>query len=522
MIRIRHAERRLRRTSGLRPIECLEGRQLLTAGTLDATFGGTGMVTTQIGVGFTPGTTLAQPSAVAVQADSKVVVVGQCASPNGYTYHFAIARYNTDGSLDTSFASGGTLILPVGSQNSYAYGVAIQPDGKILVSGTADTTSSGSSWALVRLNPTGTLDTTFGGGTGEVFTSFMANSSAGPGYADSITLQADGRIVVAGDAEVSVTTTKSHGVVTTTYTYGAAVARYNTNGSLDTTFGNGGRVTNTNLTIPGGSTDSAHTMAIDTSGRIDVAGQATINGVSEMGVERYLPNGVLDSTFGTGGMTGYLAPGHSSGIAYSLGLQSTGKIVVSGNSPLSNSTSPPPLLLLRFNTNGSLDETFGTSGVYTDSRLTTIVTVIIQPADDKILATARPMPNGPPSYQFALTRVLADGSSADPSFGTSGIGLSAFPYGGNAPRPTSLALAPGGNIVVTGVDNINGQGIVFATARFLGDPPTPAAQPAHASTQPTTSLTATDPTLVPLALDDNSFVDSLPTAKRRKSATLAG
>ena len=521
MIRIRHAGRRVRRAQCLRSVECLEGRQLLTAGTLDTTFGGTGMVTTAIGVGLTAGTTLAQSNAVAVQADSKVVVVGQCASPNSYTYHFTIARYNTDGSLDTSFANGGTLILPAGSGvNSYAYGVAIQPDGKMLVSGTADTTSSGSTWTIVRLNSNGTLDTTFGG-TGEVFTSFMANGTPGPGYAYSIATQADGTIVVSGDAEVSSTTTKSHGVVTTTNTYAAAVACYNADGSLDTTFGNGGKVTNTNLTVTGNSTSYAQSMLIDTSGRIDVAGQATINGVAKMAVERYLPNGTLDSTFGTGGIASDLVPGSSSGAAYSIGLQSTGKIVVSGYSPLANYTNPPPLSIIRFNTNGSLDGTFGVSGVYTDSRLTTTPTLIIQPADDKILAVARPLPNGIPSYQFALTRVLADGSSVDTSFGTNGIGWSAFTYAGSAPRPNDLALAPGGDIVVTGYYHSNSVGTLFATARFLGDSPTSAAQPAHTSTQTITEVTALDPTLVILALDDTSFVASLPATTRRKSATMA-
>ena len=128
-------------------------------------------------------------------------------------------------------------------------------------------------------------------------------------------------------------------------------------------------------------------------------------------------------------------------------------------------------------------------------------------------------PNGIPSYQMALTRILADGSSADQSFGTNGIGLSAFPYASSSPRPNDLALAPGGNIVVTGIGSTYGR---FATARFLGDPTTPAVQPTHASAPPTTALTATDPTLVPLALNDTSFVASLLTTKSRKTRWMTG
>jgi uncharacterized delta-60 repeat protein len=470
------------------------------------------MVTSVIGI--SPSTGMTRADAVAVQPDSKVVVVGLCASPNSSTYQFAVARYNTDGGLDSTFANGGELILPVGSGGGGdAYGVEIQPDGKILVSGTANTPSQGSSWTLVRLNSNGTLDTTFGGGTGEVFTSFMANGATGSGNAYSIALQTDGKIVVAGNALVSVTTTKSHGVVTTTYTYGTAVARYNTDGSLDTSFGSGGKAVNTNLTVIGNAFNYSRMMAIDAAGRIDVVAQAMVNGGSGFGVERYLPNGTLDPTFGTGGVSSFLTPGDSSDYVASLGLQSSGEIVVDGRGNNSLSTK-----ILRLNINGGVDTTFASSGVYTDSRLTIPDGMIVQP-DDKILVTSRPTPNGIPSYQFAVSRVLADGSAADASFGSNGIATTAFPYGGSAPQPYALALGPDGKIAVTGFVPTNPSTAIFAAARFLGDSTTTMAV-AQAST--ITPLRSTSgnlaPTLIVAALDSPDLWDLFVPLTKRRSA----
>jgi uncharacterized delta-60 repeat protein len=439
-------------------IESLEGRALMTAGALDTTYGGTGMVTTAIG------TFASESLAAAVQPDLKVVVAGWTNSPS----QFAIARCNPDGSLDTAFGSGGIVVLPL-SQGNGAQAVALQPDGKILAAGSAEfTVKKGTSiveWAVVRLNPNGSLDTTFGGGTGEVFTAFAAASSNPPSaIVYALALQSDGKIVATGTGSVT-----QNGTVTN----GLAVARYNPDGSLDTAFGSGGKVVDTALGPLSWNGRSGQMVAIDGSGRIDVAGR-TGGATSGMDVARFQSNGALDSSFGSGGMVSLLPPGATYAMASSLGLQSTGQIVVYGAS-----TFPPGTVatgtasvatLLRLNPDGSLDTSFGSRGIYTDNRMYQASGMVIQPADDKIVAVAIGDVNGSLSPHFWVTRVLANGSAYDPTFGTNGLAEANFNSGTSfGERPSTAALAPDGKIVVTGMLT-NGTRWVFGTARFLGDP----------------------------------------------------
>ncbi len=277
-------------------IEPLEGRALLTAGALDTTFGGTGMVSTNLD------STGDVSRAVAVQPDSKVVVAGNTGQ-NTYPPHLSVVRYNADGSLDTTFGKGGIFIDPFGPNVIEQYVnhdcVAIQSDGKIVVAGSAVvavTTRSGKKttttdyfdWMLVRLNSNGTLDSTFGNG-GQVIIPFGTRSRS---TAEAVTIQpADGKIVVAGGASPT-TSAGPFGEFT--------VVRYNTNGTPDTTFGSGG-VVMTDLSQLLGVTNSpsqAEAVTIDSSGRIVAAGNASaFNGIArgEMTVVRYTPSGALDS-----------------------------------------------------------------------------------------------------------------------------------------------------------------------------------------------------------------------------------
>jgi uncharacterized delta-60 repeat protein len=177
-------------------VEPLEGRALLSAGALDTSFGGTGMVTTAI-------QDHANSQAVAVQSDLKVVVVGD-SGKTGST-HTTIARYNGDGSLDSSFGTGGIVTNPLSNTSTLsdgAYAVAIQPaDGKIVVASwdqvPAKKGPAFNDWAIVRLNANGSLDTTFGAGKGYVLTGFGAPAGTGQNVY-SIALQPDGKIVAAG------------------------------------------------------------------------------------------------------------------------------------------------------------------------------------------------------------------------------------------------------------------------------------------------------------------------------------
>jgi uncharacterized delta-60 repeat protein len=471
-------------------VESMEVRTLLNAGALDTTYGGTGMVTTPIQLDSTS-------LAVAVQPDLKVVVAGYSDSGPTYLSHFTIARYNPNGTLDTSFGSGGVAVIPLSTvQGDEAFAVAIQPDGKIVAAGYSTVAGKkkatySDDWAIVRLNTNGTLDSTFGGGTGYVLTNFAA-ASGNPSYdvASAIALQSNGQIVVAGQG-----------------TDGIAVVRYNANGTLDTTFGTSG-VVNTGMTWITDDGQAGQIVAIDGSGRIDVAG--TIMGTTDTwGIARLLANGSLDPTFGTEGFVNFLPPGSSAAVARSIALQSTGKIVVYGQANYAASHSLEPTLV-RLNTDGSLDTTFGAGGVYMESRMFVAMSLVIQP-DDEILADGNGAVNGMRDPQTWVTRVLANGSSYDPSFGTNGLTETNFNANGATPlAPFAVALGPDGNIVLAGINDL-----VFSSARFLGGSMSPTtalvAQGASATT------IAPDPTLVPIVLDQSLFVDSLTSTKHRRT-----
>ena len=394
-------------------------------------------------------------------------------------------------------------MVPIGSYNDgdQSFAVAIQPnDGKILVAGYADildkkTGDYYSDWAIVRLNPNGTPDTTFGG-VGYVTTRLTPEIWLGQNEADAIVVQANGQIVVGGWLG---------GVSTNGTIQGLALVRYNANGSLDTTFGTGGEVINTGISY---NNSAPMTMAIDGSGRIDVAGQSTV-GAGGAIVDRYLANGTLDSTFGSGGVAG--PPAASRHAANGVALQSTGNIVVYG---LSNSASASAMLV-RLNTDGSLDTTFGINGVYSESRMVSFDSIVIQPTDDDIVAVGAGLVNGQVDFDFWVTRVLADGSAYDSNFGANGLSEANFPLGSG---PTSVVLDPSGRILVTGpVSHYNGKtySYYFATARFLGNSSDVMTAPGNTAAPSTTN--PPDSLLVSLALDEALFLDSLASHKRRLS-----
>ena len=170
---------------------------------------------------------------MALQHDGKIVVAGSTGQSSGN--FFAVVRLNGDGSLDTSFGSDGTLTTKLGQGESQAASVALQADGKIVVAGYTFF-QPGRLFALARYNSDGSLDTSFDG-NGKLTTQF-SNVDDLPGFgfvqsfdqATSIAVQADGKIVVAGY------TIKNSGT-------DFAIARYNSDGSLDTSFNEDGKLT---------------------------------------------------------------------------------------------------------------------------------------------------------------------------------------------------------------------------------------------------------------------------------------
>ena len=308
-------------------------------GTLDKTFGAGGKVQTDF-----PGLA-AVASSVVVQPDGKIVVAGGAFLLFTFAGDFKVARYNPDGSLDTSFGDGG-IVTTTFPEGSYAFDVALQADGKIIAAGTVFVDfnpgeSSNTDFALARYNPDGTPDATFGNG-GQVSTDFLGLEDD----AFSILIQLDGKIVAVGSANDPATF------------YDFAAVRYLSNGTLDTTFGVAGKV---HTDFGDQNFDRARSAALQPDGRIVAAGFAISQngGVQNFAVARYTSNGVLDTSFGADGIT-QIDFGSCCQSANKVLLQPNGEIITIG---YANTEGPDSdFLLARLTSEGSLDPTFGAGG----------------------------------------------------------------------------------------------------------------------------------------------------------------
>src|SRR5438270_6242036 len=308
-------------------------------GTLDKTFGVGGKVQTDF-----PGLA-AVASSVVVQPDGKIVVAGGAFPLFTFLGDFKVVRYNSNGSLDTSFGDGG-IVTTTFPEGSYAFDVALQADGKIIAAGTVFVDfnpgdSSNTDFALARYNPDGTPYATFGNG-GKVSTDFLGLEDD----AFSVLIQPDGKIVAIGSANDPATF------------YDFAAVRYLSSVTLDTTFGVAGKV---HTDFGDQNFDRARSAALHPDGRIGAAGFAISQngGVQNFAVARYTSNGLLDTTFSRDGIT-KIDFGNCCQSAYQVLLQSDGKIITVGYANTEDSDSD--FLLARLNPRGSLDTTFGVGG----------------------------------------------------------------------------------------------------------------------------------------------------------------
>lgn len=296
-------------------------------GTLDTSFGTDGTLFNVFGTAQESG------NAVAIQSDGKIVVVGgvdvSFVGPAGT--EFLVARFNMDGSLDTSFSNDGYDFFNFGTYDR-AYAVLIQPnDQKIVVAGEARNSST--DFGLVRYNTDGSRDTNFGS-SGSVTTDFGGHSDS----PRSLGIQPDGKIVAIGYSSQA----NNH----------IAIARYDANGVLDATFGSGGKVTT--LLSEECQAYSGHVLS---SGKILVAGRLNDGEDNFHLLVRYNADGSLDTSFnGTGFAMGPLGESNASAI------QEDGKILVVGSYTGDDGTGDPDIEILRFLSDGTLDPGFGGGG----------------------------------------------------------------------------------------------------------------------------------------------------------------
>ncbi|MEM7314167.1 MAG: LamG-like jellyroll fold domain-containing protein, partial [Planctomycetota bacterium] len=346
---------------------------------------GDGIETTAFGVGDDSG------SETVVLPNGEILVVGS--SNNGSDDDFAIARYNSDGSLDTSFGGGnGFVVTTISGGDDYASSVAVQQDGKILLSGTNDATND---FVVVRYDADGTLDTSFG--TAGIVTTDISGGFDN-GY--DLLVQQDGKVVVlgthdSGDSE-------------------ATLIRYNSDGSLDASFGTGGIVTTSY------GTDDAYTLAatLQADGKILITGFAGGATNDDVLLARYNTDGTLDTTFGSGSGFVLTAVGTASDYGYAVATQDDGKIVVAGPS---FGGSDSGFTILRYNADGTLDTSFsGGDGIATTTLSSgyDIPNTIVVQSDGKLVVSGS-TENGS-DEDVAVVRYNSDGT-LDTSFGTGGI-----------------------------------------------------------------------------------------------------
>jgi uncharacterized delta-60 repeat protein len=409
-------------------------------GDLDKSFGARGMVVTE----FSNSQSVAR--AIAIQGDGKIVAAGGIGNNAVAVAGFALVRYNSDGSLDASFGVGGKLTTQFDGGGSAA-AIAIQSDGKIVAGGFAGVLPN-SSFALVRYNSDGSLDTGFGA-SGKVTTPFGAGSRV-----NAITIQPDGKIVAAGFA----------GELNKASSF--AVARYNGDGSLDASFGTSGMVTTGLL-----DSSDANAIATQSDGKIVLAGHAsTINAqrVSFFGLARYDRDGSLDTSFGTGGkvttsLVGF--PGVFSS-AVAVVLTPDGKIVAAGTASLGGVGRASFVALAHYNSDGSLDTSFGAGGTavtaFLDSQ--SIARAIAFRPDGKTVAVGATFKSK--GSVFALARYNNDGTP-DKNFGADGKVITSFTDESDDDA-NAVAIQSDGKIVAGGISyELNSD---FGLARYNAEP----------------------------------------------------
>ena len=442
---------RLSRSSMLLAVAALLAPPLAAqAGDPDPTFGHAG----QLMVDFDLSTDLAR--GVALQPDGKIVVVGTTYTDNDYSDEdFAVSRHLPNGTLDTSFGGGdGKVTTDFPGLAAVASSVVVQPDGKIVVAGGAFPlfTFLGDI-ALVRYNPDGSLDTGFGNG-GIVGTSFPGQGA----YAFDIALLPDGKIVVAGTHFVAFQPSEQ------TSDTNFAIVRYNPDGSLDPTFGANGGVS----TDFDGNNDDAFSILVQPDGKLVAVGSAlNLADFYNFAAARYNTNGTLDSSFDGDGKV-RLDFGHQDfDRAHSAALQPDGKIVAAGFTIYDGGLTQP-FALARWNTNGSLDRSFdgdGMAEIDFGSFLQAAWEVLVQP-DGKIITAGYPNSESSDS-DFLIARQLPDGS-LDPSFGTGGKVRTSFgDLNGGA---EGAVLQPDGRVVAVGWQAVFADvSVQIALARYRGD-----------------------------------------------------
>jgi uncharacterized delta-60 repeat protein len=397
------------------------------SGTLDSTFGINGRVVSNR---YTNLNDIA--SSIAIQSDGKILVAGSSVTSNVQdTTSMLLVRLKTDGTIDNAFGVNGKVSTKLGISGSVIGAITLQPDGKIVTVGTAN-----SDFGIVRYLSNGALDASFGS-NGKVITNLGTNLSSG---INLVTLQPDGKIIVAG---IYTDYTQSNPIKR------IALARYTANGALDVSFNSTG-ILKLDVNIIG-----VHSILLQGNSKIVVCGAVATTSFSstDMVLIQFNANGTLDTSFG---INGSLIVQNIFALSAKL---SNGKIVVAG---ADKTTSREAFKVYRFNENGTLDTDFGTNGSTTTQIGTNARAkdVIIQKDGNIFLMGSSDY--GTPNSNIALARYNSNGI-LDNSFGING--KATIPVVQNNEEYLKAAIQADGKIVTCGII-INGGVPTFAVARF--------------------------------------------------------
>ncbi|MEO5559910.1 MAG: hypothetical protein ABIO49_08760 [Dokdonella sp.] len=380
-------------------------------GDLDQTFGTNGIARSGVD-------DAGADAAIVVQSDGKILTCGSRGFLTDSFNDFFISRFLANGALDTAFGIAGHVTIDFDHALDYCTAIKVQSDGRIVAAGRHDIMDpfggSTGSFALTRVNSDGALDTTFGGGTGKVTVTFDSGSSS----STALALQRDGKIIVAGEANVSRIPFKTD----------FAVLRLLPNGSLDFGFGVAGKAT---AGFGAYSTyDRARSIALDDQGRILLAGGADILNVRRMGIVRLLTDGALDTTFGDAGHVLATADIVNKAEANQVIVQHDGTIVLAGQ--LGDTASATPhtdMAVVRLLPDGTPDATFANQGLAlipvdlgTQNGVLASANDVVEQGDHRLVLAGIARINQNDYWKAVVVRLDTSGTP-DPSFAGGGTAI---------------------------------------------------------------------------------------------------
>ncbi len=382
--------------------------------------------------------------------NERIVVAGQ--TFNGTDNDIALVRYNTDGTLDNSFGNNGIVVSPVGSENDYSDGVAIQPDGKIVVCGYFDDGATLLSMVLLRYNDDGTPDAGFGNNGIVTF-----NAGEGDDMARDVKIQPDGKIVITG----SFFNGNNQDIL---------FARFNEDGTPDLSFNETGFV----LMPVGDKNDGTFQLVLQPDNKIVAAGYIITDDLSEnIVLVRLNTDGSRDNNFGDNGisLTAWADPVYPNfDAAYTIAMQDE-QILLGGYARGLFIDVDNYIAVARYTDSGKLDSSFGNNGIFktifgpVDNYLSESVTALAVQPDGKIVASAHSSIIGY-NADFLLFRLNVNGT-LDNTFGGNGFVSTALSRDDDFAG--SVAIQADGKIVLAGYSFDSSRDYDFAVVRYLSD-----------------------------------------------------